>query len=247
MPRSVLKDIIRRDPALLQDGRRLKACMADLCAGAPRLQVEAILVAQKKGVALQIAGSDGSVPAETLIGRLSARLHDEAGLREDVARWAVESWALAIGLVSAPDTVIFQETFKSDTSDPANAERQQNHASEIPQKINHFTGKWHGYYMQQGRRYAFDLFIESLQDDGRFTGRITEPMPDWGYQKGLSGTVLQSQASGILFVENSRCIFRKFYQSMGYIVGYSGEVNGYNIEGHWSINGVGDRFAMEKH
>ena len=44
--------------------------------------------------------SSGGEPRAMLIGRLTTRLKDNLGLAGDAARWGVESWALALGVIA---------------------------------------------------------------------------------------------------------------------------------------------------
>jgi hypothetical protein len=43
------------------------------------------------------------MPKQVLISRLSKRLHENLAVAEGFARWAVESWALALGVVTLAD------------------------------------------------------------------------------------------------------------------------------------------------
>ena len=49
-------------------------------------------------MAEDLINASAGVPPALLLGRLIKRLEDELGLAENAARWAVESWALALGV-----------------------------------------------------------------------------------------------------------------------------------------------------
>ena len=60
----------------------------------------------KELVPAELLGSSSGMPKEVLLSRLAKRLHDDLGVAEDFARWAVESWALVFGVVTAKDSRI---------------------------------------------------------------------------------------------------------------------------------------------
>ena len=57
-----------------------------------------LVSALKNRVAEDLINASAGVPPALLLGRLIQRLEDELGLAENAARWAVESWALALGM-----------------------------------------------------------------------------------------------------------------------------------------------------
>ncbi|MDS4068989.1 MAG: SUMF1/EgtB/PvdO family nonheme iron enzyme [Candidatus Competibacter sp.] len=58
--------------------------------------------ALKNRVAEDLINASAGVPAALVFGRLIQRLEDELGLAEDAARWAAETWALALGMPVVP-------------------------------------------------------------------------------------------------------------------------------------------------
>jgi hypothetical protein len=57
--------------------------------------------ALKERVAADLLSSSSSVPREVLLARLTKGLCDNLSMTEDAARWAVESWSLALGEISS--------------------------------------------------------------------------------------------------------------------------------------------------
>lgn len=53
-------------------------------------------------VADDLLKASTGVPLAPLLARLSQRLEDDLGLAENAARWAVETWALALGVIDQP-------------------------------------------------------------------------------------------------------------------------------------------------
>jgi formylglycine-generating enzyme required for sulfatase activity len=99
-PRRVLRDLIRTQGAsLCEEPVRCKAFLNDLCGSYGR-EVDALLKALEKRVPAELSKSSDAMPKELLVGRLTERLCSGAAIDRDSARWAVESWALALGRVS---------------------------------------------------------------------------------------------------------------------------------------------------
>jgi F-box protein 11 len=100
-PRERLRDIVRaygRDIHL--DARRTEALLKDLCPHNKR-EVFALMSALRERVPSDLAGSKDTVPREVLLARLTRRMAEDLGLAEGIARWAVESWAVALDVVAA--------------------------------------------------------------------------------------------------------------------------------------------------
>ena len=79
------------------DAKLCEALLRDLC-GEHRREISVLVAAQKERVAADLLASQDGVPREVLLTRLTRRLQDNLGLTEEAARWAVDSWALALGL-----------------------------------------------------------------------------------------------------------------------------------------------------
>ena len=87
---------------ICDDPRRCEALLRDVCGDQHQREVFVLVAAVKNRAASELAADVSSVPAEVLLGRLSDRLHKSLGIREDLARWSVESWALALGVLTSP-------------------------------------------------------------------------------------------------------------------------------------------------
>lgn len=109
LPRQKLCELITQyGHSLCDDPRRTEALLRDFC-GAHKREIFCLVSALKERVAADLLASQDGVPQEVLLARLTKRLRDNMALTEDAARWAVESWALALGMslpaprVSTPD------------------------------------------------------------------------------------------------------------------------------------------------
>ena len=103
-PRRTLCTLIEEHgKSLCDDPRRCEALLRDLC---PEFRREIFLLvsALHERVPQRLLGSHSGMPIEAMIKRSSKRLCERLGLTDDLALWAVETWALALGLVT-PEAV----------------------------------------------------------------------------------------------------------------------------------------------
>ena len=84
---------------LCNEARRCEALLRDVC-GDHKREIVALVAAARDGVGSELRQSSAGVPKELIISRLAKRLHENFGLVEELARWAVESWAVALGVAS---------------------------------------------------------------------------------------------------------------------------------------------------
>jgi formylglycine-generating enzyme required for sulfatase activity len=69
--------------------------MSDHCpAGGARLR--ALLEAQAHGIVLELESAADTLHGDLLLSRMASHLFEEAGLRQDLCVWAVETWHLAL-------------------------------------------------------------------------------------------------------------------------------------------------------
>ena len=100
VPRSALRDIIAKHGTdVCSDARRCEGLLKDRC-GAYRREINILVNALEERVPLDLLAAGNSLPRELLLARLAKRLEEHLALTEDAANWAVESWALALGIAS---------------------------------------------------------------------------------------------------------------------------------------------------
>ena len=101
-PRQQLcKLIAQYGRSLCEDPRRCGALLKDHC-GQYKREIFVLVNALENRVATELLNASAGVPEVILLSRLTKRLEDELGLTETAAKWAVESWALALGVISQP-------------------------------------------------------------------------------------------------------------------------------------------------
>jgi len=118
--------------------QRLRGLLNDECPGCKR-EINVLVIAAEQKLVAQLQGSV-STPWETVSGRLVRRLMDDAGIAEDAALWAVESWALALGRV-VPVTVgpVTRGGPHPRKPKPGDKASQPGQASKSTQVANHGT------------------------------------------------------------------------------------------------------------
>jgi hypothetical protein len=99
LPRHTLARIIRQHGRGICDApKRVEALLRDL-AGAHRREINIIIGALEERVAADLLAG-GTAPREVLLARLAARLRDNLAYTPEAARWGVETWAFALGIIS---------------------------------------------------------------------------------------------------------------------------------------------------
>src|SRR5476651_2282222 len=99
-PRDVLIEIAAKyGEPLLASPLRTEGLLKDYC-GESRREIFVLVSCLRVGVVEQLRRQNG--PSVKLIcARLALKLEQNLAISSDVAKWAVESWAVALGLLSA--------------------------------------------------------------------------------------------------------------------------------------------------
>ncbi|HEY9605901.1 MAG TPA: hypothetical protein V6C85_30120 [Allocoleopsis sp.] len=118
LPRQKLCELITQyGRSLCDDLQRCEALLRDSC-GQYRGEITLLIGALKEGIASSLLSSQNSVPKVVLLERLIKRLHDNMFLSEDAARWAVESWAVALGVITPSETTTIDSSSKEQSRIP---------------------------------------------------------------------------------------------------------------------------------
>ena len=97
IPREKLAEIVRLYGQIVaEDPRRVEALLRDYCPHDTR-EIILIVNAAREQVPAQLLAASEAQPMSVLTDHLSQRLCVELGITTQAARWAVESWALALG------------------------------------------------------------------------------------------------------------------------------------------------------
>jgi len=105
-PRQKLRELIlEHGRSLCTDPRRCEALLKDYC-GTYKREIFVLVAALKNRVADDLLKSSAGMPPAIVMGRLQQRLEDDLALAAEAAQWAVESWALALGFITQPVSVV---------------------------------------------------------------------------------------------------------------------------------------------
>src|SRR5438128_2581542 len=109
LPRQKLCELIAKyGESLCDESLRCEGLLRDLCAQ-HRREVNVLVIALKEHIPADLRNSSSAMPIQVLLGRLTKRLEDQHATNADVARWAIESWALALGKISRDQLSISKE------------------------------------------------------------------------------------------------------------------------------------------
>jgi hypothetical protein len=101
--RRALRDIINTHGTdVYCNAKRCKGLLRDWCASHPR-EINILSMVIEEHVPADLLSASDSTPREILLSRLARRLEEHLALTEEAANWAVESWALALGVISDAD------------------------------------------------------------------------------------------------------------------------------------------------
>jgi hypothetical protein len=100
LPRQTLSRIIlEHGHGICGEPKRVEALLRDL-SGAHRREINIIVGALEERVATDLLASRNTVPRDVLLARLAARLRDNLAYTPEAARWGVDTWAVALGIIS---------------------------------------------------------------------------------------------------------------------------------------------------
>ncbi len=100
LPRQMLRRILTKyGNEICSDARRCESLLNDLC-GEYRREINVLVNAIQERVPLDLLAANSSMPHELLLTKLEKRLEEQTALTTDAAQWAVESWALALGVAT---------------------------------------------------------------------------------------------------------------------------------------------------
>jgi formylglycine-generating enzyme required for sulfatase activity len=95
--------------AVCDDSARVRGLLQDYLGSRPgkfRQAIHVLLTALDAGVPRNLLGCQGREPIDGLMRRLARQLEDNTAITEDAARWAVETWAFALGLTATQATAM---------------------------------------------------------------------------------------------------------------------------------------------
>jgi hypothetical protein len=135
IPREQLKQLIcQYGRSISEDPKRCEALLRDFC-GQYRKEINVLVSAVKESIPVDLNNSQRRVPSDVLLAKLTKRLEDRLAIDPAAARWAVESWAIALGLITEENRSI--EENKNIVEEQLNSEppRQQSSSNRSPAQV----------------------------------------------------------------------------------------------------------------
>ncbi|MEO6723665.1 MAG: right-handed parallel beta-helix repeat-containing protein [Blastocatellia bacterium] len=125
LPRQALSEIVaRHGRSVAGEARRVEGLLRDYC-GAYRREIAVLVNAVEERVTADLLAIGAGLPRQALLARLTHRLHDNLAMDTTAAKWAVNSWALALGVMTSAELeAIEHEQPESATASPPAAASQ---------------------------------------------------------------------------------------------------------------------------
>lgn len=137
-PRQQLQALITQfGRTVCDDPKRCEAMLRDLCPEYRR-ETNLLIAALKERVVADLLKKQSSMPVAVQLNQLAQRMHDNLGIVDQFAFWAVESWALALGLIQQPGQPQIARTANSNSVTPALIQTQQQNLAKVA-SFNRFT------------------------------------------------------------------------------------------------------------
>lgn len=103
-PRAALRLALDRAGAgVASDAARCRAFLSDFCRDEHRREVTALCTAVEESIPAGLLASRGTLPSVAAVSAAQRKLCLNRGMSPDVALWAVESWALTLGLCTTAE------------------------------------------------------------------------------------------------------------------------------------------------
>ena len=94
--------VARYSTSICNDPVRCEGLLRDFC-GQYKRELFVLISALKEGIPSDLLNFRGNALLDLRISQLTERLHFNMSFERDAAKWAVESWALALGVVGTVD------------------------------------------------------------------------------------------------------------------------------------------------
>ena len=203
-PRKILIELIaEHGSSVSRDARRCEALLRDYC-GQNRREVNVLLAAVRARVGADLMAAQAATPRAALLVRLTRRLIDDFCLTEEAAQWAVESWALALGIELPNETVRVASARNAPeppiaTDDLAHRLRSATNVQVVENPADHAVMLWippgefrmgdedqkdnprHSVYLDGFWMYKTPVTVAQFMRFCTATGRAAPNPPSWGW------------------------------------------------------------------
>src|SRR5436309_413558 len=100
LPRQKLTELLAKyGHEFCDDEKRLEAMLKDLLRNEHKREIFVLMSALREGVVQDLRAPTSGMPLAAVTAKLIRQLRDNLALDETAARWGVESWAFALGVM----------------------------------------------------------------------------------------------------------------------------------------------------
>ncbi len=125
LPRHTLTRLIAKyGRGICDSPKRLEAMLRDLC-GSHRREINILIGALEEHVATDLIRTGKSVPRDVLLAKLANRLQDNRAYTPEAASWAVDGWAVALGILSQMEFAARAQSRTANTTPSTHADPGQ--------------------------------------------------------------------------------------------------------------------------
>ena len=122
LPRQKLSELVAEyGHGLCDDAKRLEGMLKDVLRNEHKREMFVLVSALREGVAAEFRNSVSGMPLSAVAAKLVRQLQDNLALDETAARWAVESWAFALGVKITQPVVRAKKPAPSPVMDPTSS------------------------------------------------------------------------------------------------------------------------------
>ncbi len=124
IPRQKLQEFLTQEShTVCDDPNQCESRLRELCPEYPR-EINVLISALTQNVAADLMALSEATSKDVLLSKLARRLYDNFGMDQEFAQWAVESWALALGVITTPMFTTSDTTAKPALSKITPADRE---------------------------------------------------------------------------------------------------------------------------
>jgi hypothetical protein len=139
LPRQILCEIISQNgKTFFKDTVALRGLLDDLCHGDYKKERRCIIDSIAEGIPPALLDQNESIPYDILSAQLTNRLIN-CGFEAQLARWSVDSWAIALDVLPFTDVTNKKFNYEKETSVIKTNREPLDGFSTPPKKINTFT------------------------------------------------------------------------------------------------------------
>ena len=151
---------------ILGEPKRVEGLLKDFCPEEPRGMIFAITQSLKEGIARELIDSSKRKTVRIEMSRLTKKIQDNLGLKEDISIWAVESIAMALGIISEKKAIeVSKEVTVKVEQKPVEIQREVTYFQSIEQREIRTSNGDELVYVEGGSFIMGDTWGDGASDE----------------------------------------------------------------------------------